>query len=167
MRMRRLSLTLLVALLALPTAALAARSDKGDGSFELKAGDGIFTVSGHGVLLAQMDKGTLRVQDMNLTDGQVPAVSGAEHSHPTDDPTVTIYTGSNIHVRITGGKYKLRFKGSGVDLTAVGVGVGGLTGSGFSFDPGTYSVDGGKWTNVPYVWQQVTFGQPPTPTTGP
>src|SRR3954469_15330799 len=101
--MRRLSLTLLVALLALPAAALAARAGKGDGVFELKAANGTFIVNGRGVLIGQMDKGTLRVQDMNPNDGQQPAISGAEHSRATDDPNTTVYWGSDIHFRVSGG----------------------------------------------------------------
>jgi|SRR5581483_3013988 len=165
--MRRLSVTLLVALLVLPAAALAARADKGDGSFELKAGNGTFIMTGRGVVLAQMDKGILRVTDLNPLDGLQPAVSGAERVRPaTDDPNTLVYQGTNIHVRITGGKYKLHFRGSGVDLTAVGVGTADLTGS-LLTDPGTWSVDGAKWTAVPLVDRVVPFGTPVTPTTGP
>jgi hypothetical protein len=166
--MRRLSLTLLVALLAFPAAALAARADKGDGVFELKAASGTFILNGGGVLIGQMDKGTLRVQDMNPNDGQEPAVSGAEHSRPTDDPNTTLYWGSNIHFRITQGKYRIRFKGSGVDLTAVGVGIADITANPLSLDAGTFSLDGGKWTAVPLVERFVPYGvQPSGPTSGP
>jgi hypothetical protein len=161
--MRRLSLILLVALLALPAAAIAARADKGDGSFELKAGNGTFIMTGRGVLLAQMDKGVLRVTDPTPFDAQQPAVSGAEHVRATDDPNTMIYQGSNIHVRITGGKYRLHFRGTGVDLTAVGVGTADLTGSALSFDPGSWSADGSKWLDVPYVDRIVPFGTSTTP----
>jgi hypothetical protein len=166
--MRRLSLTLLVVLLALPAAALAARADKGDGVFELKAANGTFIVNGRGVLIGQMDKGTLRVQDMNPNDGQQPAISGAEHSRATDDPNTTIYWGTDIHFRVTGGKYRIRFKGNGVDLTAVGVGTADITANPLAFSPGSYSLDGGKWTGVPFGGAIVPYGaQPVGPTTGP
>ncbi len=168
--MRRLSFILLVAILALPAAALAARADKGDGVFELKAANGSFTLTGHGVLLGQMDKGSIRVQDMNPNDGQEPLVSGAEHNRPTDDPNATLYWGTDIHFKITGGKYKLKFKGSGLDLTAVGVGLAELTGNGLTLDPGTWSLDGAKWSAVPYVYRAVPYGTQPPPastTTGP
>ncbi len=166
--MRRLSLTLLVALLALPAAALAAPVDKGDGSFELKAGNGVFIMTGRGVLLGQMDKGILRVTDLAPNDGLEPAVSGAERTRATDDPNTFVYQGTNIHVRITGGRYKLRFKGAGVDLTAVGVGVADQTGNVLAPDPGSWSLDGSKWTAVPWFDHLVPFGtQPLAPTTGP
>ena len=166
--MRRLSLILLAALLALPAAALAARADKGDGVFELKAANGTFILSGRGVLLGQMDKGVLRVQDLTPNDGQTAAISGAERTRATDDPSVTLYSGTNIHFRVSGGKYKLRFKGSGVDLTAIGVGVADITANPVAFAPGSFSIDGGKWLAVPGIRQLVPYGtQPTAPATGP
>lgn len=167
--MRRLSFILLAALLALPAAALAARADKGDGVFEMKAASGTFILTGRGVLLGQMDKGTLRVQDMSPSDGQQPAVSGAEHSRPTDDPNTTLYWGTNVHFRVSGGRYKLRLKGSGVDLTAIGVGVADLTANPLTLDSdGSFSLDGGKWLAVPSIRQLVPYGtQATAPATGP
>lgn len=167
--MRRLSLILLVCLLALPAAALAARADKGDGVFELKAANGTFDLNGHGVVLGQIDKGVLRVEDLNPNDNsQKIAVSGADRSHPADEPNTMVYIGSNIHIRISGGKYHIHFKGSGVDLTAIGVGIAELTGSALAFDPGDYRLDGAKWTAVPFIDKFVPYGaQPVGPTTGP
>ena len=167
--MRRLSLILLVCLLALPAAALAARADKGDGVFELKAANGTFDLTGHGVVIGQMDKGILRVQDLTPNDNaQQIAVSGADRSHPADDPSTTVYIGSNIHVRISGGKYHIHFRGSGVDLSAIGGGMAELTGSPLAFDPGDYRLDGAKWTAVPFIDKFVPYGaQPVGPTTGP
>jgi hypothetical protein len=166
--MRRLSLILLVSILAIPAAAFAARQDKGDGDFELKAANGTFIVAGHGVLLAQIGKGVVRVTDMTPNDGQQPAISGADRTLPTDDPNVTLYLGSNIHVRVTGGKYKIRFKGSGINLTAIGVGIADITANPLAFDTGDFSLDGGKWTAVPFTEKFVPYGaQPVAPTTGP
>jgi hypothetical protein len=163
--MRRLSLIMLVCLLALPAAALAARADKGDGVFEMKAANGTFTLTGKGVLLGQMDKGTLRVQDLTPNDGLRPLVS-ADHSRLTDDLNAMLYWGTDIHFKVTGGKYQLRFKGSGVDLTAVGVGIADLTGSKLVLDSGSWSLDGGKWTLLSPVERFVPYGvQPQTPTT--
>ena len=39
---------------------------------------------------------------------------------PRQIETVTVYTGRDIHFRVTGGKYKLVFRGSGADVSAVG-----------------------------------------------
>ena len=167
--MRRLSLTLLIALLALPAAALAARSDKGDGVFEMKDGNGTFILAGHGVLLGQMDKGSLRVQDFTPNDGQAAAaISGAERTRATDDPSVTVYCCTNIRFRVTDGKYRIRLKGSGIDLTAIGVGMADLTANPLALDPGSYSLDGGKWFDLPLSEKFVPYGvQSVAPITGP
>jgi hypothetical protein len=172
--MRRLSLTLLVAMLVLPAAALAARTTTGDGVFELRDANGTFTVSGRGVLWGQLDKGALRVISIagDTTNVSTPplAVSGTnlKSGKASDDPTATVYSGANLHFRVTGGKYRLRFKGSGVDLSAIGVGIGDLSGNVNSLDPGDYAVDGGKWQPIAWNAKSVPFGvQPVAPPTGP
>src|SRR5579884_887478 len=127
--MRRLALFLLAAVAVVPTAAFAARAAPGDGVFELQAVNGLVVLTGKGVVWGQMDHGILRVTDLDPTVGLVPYVSGAEHVRATDDPNTTIYSGTNIHFRLTGGKYRLRFHGTSIDLTAVGVGVARSPGS--------------------------------------
>jgi hypothetical protein len=174
--MRRLSLTLLVAMFVLPAVAVAARTTTGDGVLELRDANGTFTVSGRGVLWGQLDKGALRVISITGdTTGtgvatQPLAVSGTglKSAKAVDDPNATVYTGTNLHFRVTGGKYRLRFKGSGVDLSAIGVGIGDLSGNVNSLYPGDYAVDGGKWQPIAWNSKSVPFGvQPPPPQTGP
>jgi hypothetical protein len=164
--MRRLCLILLCGLVAVPAAAAATRAT-GDGVLNLKAASGTVIVSGtRGTVWGQMDSGTLRVTDPVFGDGAI-FVSGAEAVHPVSD-TVTIYSGKNIHFRITGGRYRLMFKGSvsdlpavGIDLTAVGVGTALLAGDPF-VDPGDYAVDNDKWTPLPVLPKKVPFGVQPT-----
>jgi hypothetical protein len=167
--MRRLSLTLLVAILALPAAALAGRTTTGDGVFELRAGNGIFVLNGRGVLWGQMDKGAMRVTNVD-PNGQQVSVSGFDKGpfKAPDDPNATIYQGTNLHFRITGGKYRIRFRGSSVDLTAIGVGTAVLNGSPQALTPGDYALDGGKWQPIAWTERYVAYGtQPPPPPTSP
>jgi hypothetical protein len=155
--MRRLCLTLLCGLVAVP-AALAASRATGDGVLELKGATGTVTLTGsRGTVWGQMDRGKLIVTDPVANDGVI-YVSGATSVMPGKADNVTIYVGRDIHFRVTGGKYKLVFRGSGadvsavgVDLTAVGVGNAQLTGDAFVNDTGKYAVDSGKWNTVP-VW---------------
>jgi hypothetical protein len=156
--MRRLSVTVLLALVVLPTAALAARSTPGDGVFELRAASGTFTFSGRGVLWGQMDRGVMRVTAVDPASSGQLLVSGADHTRATDDPNVTVYSGTNLHFKVTGGKYKIRFKGGGVDLTAIGVGVADMAGTPLLVDSGDYALDSGKWTPVPLLEKLVAFG---------
>jgi hypothetical protein len=73
------------------------------------------------------------------------------------------YGGRDIHFRVTGGKYRMWFQGSGIDFSAVGVGSASLTGDLESVDTGDYALDGGKWTSVPWLKRTVTFGVQPAP----
>jgi hypothetical protein len=172
--MRRLCLTLLCGLVAVP-AALAATHATGDGVLEIKAATGTVVLTGtRGTAWGQMDKGRLVVTDPVVGDGTV-YVSGAETIVPGKADGVTIYTGKDIHFRVTGGKYKLAFRGLtsdlsalGVDLTAVGVGNVQLIGDAFADYTGKYAVDDtGKWTTVPVWSTTVKFGVPPPPTPAP
>jgi hypothetical protein len=167
--MRRLCLTLLCGLVAVP-AAVAATHATGDGVLEIKAATGTIVLTGtRGIAWGQMDKGRLVVTDPLPGDGAV-FVSGAATVLPGKTDGVTIYIGRDIHFRVTGGRYKLSFRGStpdlsaaGVDLTAVGVGSVQLTGDAFADDTGKYAVDSGKWNTVP-VWQITKqFGVQPAP----
>ncbi len=162
----RLPLTLLLGLLIAP-AALAARTATGDGVLELKAVDASRVViqGSRGAIWGQVDKGSVRVFDPNPDDNLVALVSGADQVRSTADPGVTIYSGKNIHFRFSGAKYGFSIVGSGIDVTAVGVGKAWLTGAG-TLDDGDYAVDDGKWQSVPLLKKLVTFGIQP-PITGP
>jgi hypothetical protein len=162
--MRRLFITLLCGLVAAP-AALAASQAVGDGVLELRAvnATSLYISGVRGTLWGQLDKGKLVVTDPVDGDGEI-FVSGAEKTRLVSE-NVTVYTGSDIHFRVTGGRYRLAFlKASGVDLTAVGVGTVRVTGDPYALDTGDYSVDGRKWTPVPLVETWFSFGvQPQTP----
>jgi hypothetical protein len=164
--MRRLLLILLVSLIVAPAAFAAARST-GDGVFELKAVYGTVQIGSNfqparGVLWGQMDKGTLRVLDPVPGDGQI-LVSGYETRTPVingDGLKVTIYSGRDLHFRVTGGKYKLSFvNAQGLDLTAVGAGVAYLDGDESALDAGDYAVNSGEWVAMPtFTTKRVSFG---------
>lgn len=157
--MRRLALILLVAVAVVPAAALAARTATGDGAFELRQVNGVVVLSGKGVVWGQMDRGSLRVTNLSPFSGPQPLVSGAERKVTTDDPDVVVYTGADLHFRLTGGKYRFRFRGTGIDLTAVGSGSADLTGlPDLSGETGDYALNGGNWTTVPaFVDRVVQF----------
>jgi hypothetical protein len=161
----RLPLILLCGLFLAPT-ALAGGTATGDGVLELKAVNASRVViqGSRGAIWGQLDRGTLRVFDPNPDDNLVAFVSGAEQVTVSPlDPGVKIYSGSNIHFRFSGAKYGFSIVGTGIDVTAVGVGRTWLTGAG-SFDDGDYAVDGSKWQAVPLLKKLVTFGVQPVPT---
>jgi hypothetical protein len=153
--MRRLFFTLLASLVVVPAAFAGGRST-GDGVFELKAVYGTVQIGtnlqpARGVLWGQMDRGTMRVVDPVPGDGQI-LVSGYENRSvglTVDGLKVTIYSGRDLHFRVTGGTYKVWFRGQGIDLTAVGIGVAYLDGDENAVDAGDYAVNSGKWTPMP------------------
>lgn len=179
--MRRSIVTLICALAVVPTSFAATRA-AGDGVLELRAVYGAVAIGkegqpARGILWGQMDKGKLTIVDPVAGDGQA-YVSGWEKRTvltTADDgtPTVISYSGTDIHFRITGGKYRISFNGSGIDLTAIGVGVAYLTGDYLASDAGDYAVDSKKWIPVPvYVVPPaklfaVPFGTQPTQTQTP
>ena len=156
MSMRRLCLILLAALVAVPAAVAASRAT-GDGVLELRDVDG--NVDGDRQRAASSTgswtRGKLVVTDPLPGDGAI-YVSGAERTRPGLTDNVTVYSGKNIHFRVTGGRYRLQFvKGTGIDFTAVGVGQAFLTGDVTSDETGQYAVDGGKWIDVPWLQRSV------------
>ncbi|MDX6451762.1 MAG: hypothetical protein QOH16_1811 [Gaiellaceae bacterium] len=154
--MRRLCLTLLCGLVAVP-AAVAASHATGDGVLEIKDGSGIVVLNTtRGTVWGQLDKGKLVVSDPLSGDGAV-FVSGAEKVVPGVADNVTSYSGRDLHFRVTGGKARLWFKATGLNLTAVGVGNVQFTGDAFS-DPGVYARDSGKWNPIPVITTSVGFG---------
>ena len=166
MSMRRLSFTLLCGLmLLLVPAGIAAVGATGDGVLELRDVNATtVTIKGNkGVIWGQIDKGTLRVTDLNPDDNVAALVSGGWLKLPTADPAVTLYTGKNIHFRFTGNRYiKFSIVGSGIDVTAVGVGRTYLVGDPEWYDDGDYALDNGKWQSVPLLPKLVLFGTQPT-----
>jgi hypothetical protein len=167
--MRRLCLTLLCGLVAVPV-AVAASHATGDGVLEIQDATGTVVLTGsRGTVWGQMDKGKLVATDPVAGDGSI-YVSNATGT-PGKVDGVTVYTGKNIHFRVTGGKYKLSFRGPtpdlsavGVSLTAVGIGTVQLTGDAFATDTGKYAVDSGKWNTVPVWTISKQFGVQPAQT---
>jgi hypothetical protein len=155
----RLTILLLCGLVLAP-AAFAATNTTGDGVLELKGVNGRVAVTGQrGAIWGQVDKGTVRVVDLNPDDNLNAYVSGCAGT-PGIDPGVTTYSCKNIHFRFIGGKYRFVITGTGIDVTAVGVGQAYLTGDPEQLDSGEYAVDDGKWQDVPLLKKLVTFGTP-------
>jgi hypothetical protein len=165
--MRKASLILLCGLILAPEALAAVRvaAAQGDGALQLRdVNASKATISAKGAVWGQLDSGQVKVTDFVPDDNITAQVSGAESKRATSDPGVTIYTGRNIHFRFTGNRY-IRFSivGSGIDVTAVGVGRAYLVGDPEWYDDGDYALDNGKWQAVPLTPKLILFGtQPPS-----
>jgi hypothetical protein len=162
--MRRLCIILLACLGLAPAAATAASGQAGDGVLELQSVYGNVTINAKGVLWGQMDKGTLTVTDPLAGDGDI-LVSGYDKLPKVQPDGSILYTGRDLHFRITGGAFKLQFTGGAeIDLTTVGVGKASIVPDITVPDDGDYALDGGKWKPVPLVDPlYVHFGVKPVP----
>ncbi len=159
--MRRLLVTLSLALLVLPTAALAAAQAPGDGTFVVRKATGKITISGKGIIFGRFDTGTLTIVDYNTDDSIEPQVIGADRKVALPGDGKWQYRGDNVRFRFFGGRYKLVFNGAiGVDISAVGSGKATLVGAGpyFVGDYGTYSADGARFQSLTLAPTLVTFG---------
>ena len=157
--MRRLCIILLCGLIAIP-AAMAATRAAGDGVLEVFHGYGVVTLSGtRGTAWGQIANGQLIVTDYVAGDGSI-LVSGADDVNQIS-ANVTVYRGKDMRFRVTGGRYKLRFNGDDINLSAVGVGSARLAGDPTADDPGDYALDNGKRVAMPLNPRTVTFGAQP------
>ncbi len=165
--MRKASLIMLCGLILAPGALAAVRVSGaiGDGVLELRDVNATrANIYAKGAVWGQLDQGQLKVIDFNPDDNITAQVSGAETKRPTTEPGVTVYSGKNIHFRFTGSRYiKFSIVGSGIDITAVGVGRAYLIGDPLWYDDGDYALDNGKWQAVQVTPKLIPFGtQPPS-----
>jgi hypothetical protein len=161
--MRRAFLLALVVALVLPVAAWAAGRLPGDGTLVVDNGNGVVTVKARGGILGRFVTGNMVISDLDLTDGRVPVVYGAETIQPLGGGR-TRYSGDDVRFRMIGGLFRVQINAIGVDVSAVGRGTATLDASGFTDFPGRYSVNGGPFQPLPGHALTFALGQaPPSP----
>jgi hypothetical protein len=161
--MRRLVLLALVVALALPVAAWSASALPGDGTLVVDNGNGSVTVRARGGILGRFDYGNVVITDLDLNDGKVPAVYGAETIQPLGNGR-TRYTGDQVRFRMIGGLFRVQITAIGMDVSAVGRGMATLDATGYTDFPGRYSVNGGPFAPLPGHSVSYQLGQvPPSP----
>jgi hypothetical protein len=138
---RRILVSATLALLATPAAALALSGAAGDGTLAVVNANGTISIAARGALIGQIDKGKVTLEDPNPNDGPAPVVWGYESKRDLTD-TKSLYAGTDIRFRISGGFYRLKVVGNGVDLSVVGHGSVTLSPTVNVFTTGTYSLNG-------------------------
>jgi hypothetical protein len=152
--MRRILVLLLVACLAVPAGALAARRAEGDGALSLSGASGTIVIQGDGVIYGQFDTGTLLVLDYKPDDAvSTPFVSIARVSRVSN-----VYAGSDVRFLLPSGRYTIELIAANVNASAVGRGSIVATGFGTAND-GSFSVNGGKPEPIGRVPTSDTFGK--------
>jgi hypothetical protein len=123
--MRRICVSIAVAaLLAVPAGALALATDTSDGTLLVKNGDGKVSINATGALIGALDKGTVKLVDPAEQNTGDLILKGCDNNTKTfTDNTITC-SGKDLRYRVVEGRFKVRINGSGVDLSAVGVGFG-------------------------------------------
>ena len=160
--MRRFLPLALVLALLLPVAAWSASSTSGDGTLVVDNGNGSVMVRARGGILGRFETGNMVISDLDLSDGKVPVVYGAE-TRRTLGPGRTSYSGENVRFRMIGGLYRVQIDAIGIDVSAVGRGTAVLDATGFTDFPGRYSLDGGPFQPLPGHPVTLVLGAPPGP----
>ncbi len=169
--MRNALLTLLIAALVLPAAALASRAGAGDGTLSVEGASGAVIVQARGGVIGRVASGTVVIADLSPGDDSDPVVWGAQTRRQTG-PETTVYRGRNITFRLIGGGFRVAVKGSGISLSVVGRGDAFLDGDG----AGVFSTSGADCKlapetcrPLPDVGQRIKIGgfQPPERSSGP
>jgi hypothetical protein len=123
------------------------------GSFEVKGGRGAVQISGKGVLVGRLGKGSLEILDLNPNDQWSPRVNGIPRGK-----TVTL-RGKNVSFYIPGGRYRVTASGSDISVSARGTGTVTLNGDPDAVgDTGMYAVGDDALAPLPEVPTKTTFG---------
>ena len=149
--MRLIALTLLA--LALTASAVTAAAQAPGGSLEIKDGRGIVQISGRGVLVGRIERGSLKITDLTPTDQWSPFVNGVPRGK------VVWLKGQNIGFRISKGRYLIVASGDGISISARGAGVAVIDGDPDKVgDTGTYRVGDAPSAALPSEETKISFG---------
>ena len=150
--MRRLGLVAVALLLAVPTAISFARPlPPGDGTLVIKKGRGTIVLQVKGAVIGKMASGKLTLTDNDPYDENVPVVRGQFRPRrplQLSDAT-TVYKGQYIRFRMVEGSYRLKFEGTGIELSAVGRGWVTFDGDDRFDNDGFYSLNGAPLEPIP------------------
>ena len=158
----------LLGLLAVP-AVLSAKPKPQDapGSLSVRTGRGEIVLQVRGAVIGRMNVGKLTLTDNDPYDEEEPDVSGRLRGHRQLSDATTVYQGRQIRFRVMDGSYRLKIDGTGINLSAVGRGWVVLQGDVRYDNPGTYSLNGEPYEEIPYERTQrlkLTGESPSTPT---
>jgi hypothetical protein len=132
------------------------------GSLLVEDGRGVVQITGKGVLVGRMEKGSLEIVDLSSSDQWSPRVYGIPRGK-----TVTL-RGKNVSFYVPGGRYKVTARGTGISISARGTGMVTLDGDPDAVgDTGRYAVGDDTLGPLPTETTKVTFGpaEPSQPST--
>ncbi|MEO5634279.1 hypothetical protein [Gaiella sp.] len=149
--MRLLALILLALAVSVGIATAATRSP--GGSLEIKEGRGSFQITGKGVIVGRVDRGSLKIIDLTPADQWSPWVNGVPRGKNL------WIKGRNITFRISAGRYRIVAGGDGVSVSARGTGTAVMDGDPDAVgDTGRYRVGDSQLDSVPDETTKTSFG---------
>ena len=123
------------------------------GSLLVEDGRGVVQVSGKGVLVGRMEKGSLEIVDLSSSDQWSPRVNGIPRGK-----TVTL-RGKNVSFYVPGGRYKLTARGVGISISTRGTGTVTLDGDPDPVgDTGRYAIGDDTPAALPVDATKLAFG---------
>jgi hypothetical protein len=136
------------------TAGVAAGSAKTPGvSLSIEGGRGLVQITGKGVLVGRMGKGTLEITDLSSNDQWSPRVYGIPRGK-----MVTL-RGKNVSFYVPGGKYKIVARGTDISISARGSGSITLDGDPDAVgDTGMYAIGDNVPIPLPPGTTKMSFG---------
>jgi hypothetical protein len=145
---RLLTFAVLAAALAAPAAATARPHGSNDGTLSVHDGRGVITIQARGGVIGSFARGSVTISDPIDGDGTGPIVTGDDFPPIERDENTTTWRGTRVRFRIIGGTFKVRVRGSGINLSFVGRGTITLNGA-ETGDDGTYAVNGEAYSPIP------------------
>ena len=126
------------------TASVAGAAEPNVGTLSVERGKGVVMVDLRGSLLGRLAVGSLRVTDHTPNDRYVAMVVGRRITQERLGPKTVVYRGQGLRFRMLGGGFRVVARGSGISLSAVGLGTVTLDAEPrfVGEDAGVYSLDG-------------------------
>jgi hypothetical protein len=123
------------------------------GSLSIEDGRGTIQITGKGVLVGRMDKGSLEIVDLSSTDQWSPRVYGIPRGK-----MVTL-RGKNVSFYVPGGRYKVTARGTGISISARGSGTVVLNGEPDAVgDTGRFAIGDAAPGALPVEATKLSFG---------
>jgi hypothetical protein len=149
--MRLAALILLALTLAVGVAMGATKAPSG--SLAIEDGRGVVQVTGKGVVVGRVEKGSLRITDLTPADQWSPYVNGVPRGK------VVWLKGRDISFRVSAGRYRIVATGEGVSISARGTGIVVLEGDPDPVgDTGYYRVGDAPRLVLPLETTKASFG---------
>lgn len=148
----RLAALILLVLGLSATVAVGAAGAPG-ATLSIEGGRGTVQITGKGVLVGRMEKGSLEITDLNPTDQWSPRVNGIPRGK------VVTLRGKNVSFYVPGGRYRLVARGTGISISARGTGAVVLDGDPDSVgDTGRYAIGDAASVPLPVGTLKLSFG---------